>query len=974
MPSPSARGFALAEVLVAIFVLGVSTVAITGLSMLGSRSSLEAGRQTVAIGLVNQHIEQIRGLSYGNVGFIQPASGEPDGVLTHEQKMKQGQQTYTVTTTIKLVDDPANGAATGFLTESNADYKAVKIEAKWTAAGGTARDVSTTTYVANAAVTCTPGAPAVCQPPGGGMGGRECTPGSTCPGGALCLDSGLCGSAPAPSALPQCKDCSAGVCPSPTPPPSVTPSPSPFYNLLDCPASGLCPTTAGSPTPTPSPVCPPGALYCNQPSGSPTPTPNPTPAISCGLYCSCAVGQVCDTASNTCCDPTKDPNCTPPPPKCPTGQVWDEVTQSCKKNDCSVTGCPTCQTCNTTVGTCDAITGATCSCTPVACPYGQTWDTTTCSCKGTTCTTTGCPTCQTCNAISGMCVTDSACSPPPPCDPATNPACPPPPNCPSCQLYNATIGQCAADPSCNFCGTTGCPAGQICNPGSGQCDGCTDTSQCPTGQVCTNGSCNPNCNTSGVDCAGNRVCNPTTGSCDPPIDCSGGVACPSGLVCNGGICEGPECNPPPISVDCSLLEPVDPDPTCLSGCSAGGRFVINSWTPVGGGNTDPYCSASYTVYCAPNQTWAACPCPSPTPGVCGDGVCNYGQETLCGGAGTYYNCPMVPAGVRQCVEDCAVCGDGYCTNLGPINETANCPRDCYVPPSYTPSPSPPLSCRSIDPNFCPGWAGNPDACCASTESCYKPDPAARAGFCLLNCAEPGGTYCPGSQECRNPVCVTPTPTPSPTPSPVCGGSTFGVCVDSTKTCEGDPFNGYHCEKRCENGGQWCTGQLICVLQRCEDPCGSSTGGLYCPIAGQRCISGSCQVPTCQNGGSNYCSNGYICVGNQCTCGNGFCDGSETINNCPGDCTNSPSPTPSPGWCLNNGDCPYPLYYCPWSFYCTYSCGVAGCQPEVGEDSLNCPADCGACSINLDAATCATYNCVWNSTAPYPPPHTGPYCS
>lgn len=202
-------GFTLPEVLVAVFVLGTLTIAIIGLATLGTRTAFESERQTVALGLVNQSVERIRALEYTNVGYTTPVAGEPDGVLVKTENRSQNNQTYTITTTVNLVDDPLNGTV-GALTENNADYKKVIIAATWELPGMAQREVMVVTYVAKGALPSIP-------PP-------VLTPSPTFP--------------PSPTPTPT---------PSPTFPPTPTPSPTPTPTFPPSP----------TPTPTPTPVYPP---------------------------------------------------------------------------------------------------------------------------------------------------------------------------------------------------------------------------------------------------------------------------------------------------------------------------------------------------------------------------------------------------------------------------------------------------------------------------------------------------------------------------------------------------------------------------------------------------------------------------------------------------------------------------------------------------------------------------------------------
>ena len=77
--------------------------------------------------------------------------------------------------------------------------------------------------------------------------------------------------------------------------------------------------------------------------------------------------------------------------------------------DCRTSGCPTGQTCNTATGVC--MPGSS-DCRTDGCPTGQTCNTTTGACvpEASDCRTTGCPTGQTCNTTTGLCESSIPCA------------------------------------------------------------------------------------------------------------------------------------------------------------------------------------------------------------------------------------------------------------------------------------------------------------------------------------------------------------------------------------------------------------------------------------------------------------------------------------------------------------------------------------------------------------------------------------
>lgn len=180
------------EILIDIVIFVTLALAIVELSSLGTRTSLDSQHRTVATGIVNERIEQIRALPYDAIGYNETGlpPDEPDGVLTRSETVTRNRQPYTVDTTITLVDDPLNGT-TPSLTEATADYKKVQIRLSWLTASADTRSVQTVTYATPNAILLTP---------------------------SPCVD-------PSPLPTPPYTPC-----PSPTTPPAPTPTPCvPFF-------------------------------------------------------------------------------------------------------------------------------------------------------------------------------------------------------------------------------------------------------------------------------------------------------------------------------------------------------------------------------------------------------------------------------------------------------------------------------------------------------------------------------------------------------------------------------------------------------------------------------------------------------------------------------------------------------------------------------------------------------------------------
>ena len=142
-------GFSLLEVLIAVFILAVLTVAVTGIAVLGTRSAVVNEQSVVAQGIVSETLEQLRVLSYDEVGYVNPKPNQPDGLLPQTQLVGRNGQEYTVAQEIELIDDEVNGSLSEPLTEANADYKLVTITTSYQVAGGATRETVTSTLVIN---------------------------------------------------------------------------------------------------------------------------------------------------------------------------------------------------------------------------------------------------------------------------------------------------------------------------------------------------------------------------------------------------------------------------------------------------------------------------------------------------------------------------------------------------------------------------------------------------------------------------------------------------------------------------------------------------------------------------------------------------------------------------------------------------------------------------------------------------------
>ena len=187
---------------------------------------------------------------------------------------------------------------------------------------------------------------------------------------------------------------------------------------------------------------------------------------------------------------------------------------------------------------------------------------------------------------------------------------------------------------------------------------------------------------------------------------------------------------------------------------------------------------------------------------------------------------------------------------------------------------------------------------------------------------------------------------------------FGICGD--KICNADE-DCNSCAQDCISSSSEC-GNGVCEAGEscinCSQDCNSEyvdmVRGLFCCYGGTNddipddaeqhavsCEDMRCgmQVQKCNPKKVTYCCGDGKCEGNEtlqncgidgCTCGNGVCDDGENTDDCPIDCK-----------CELNSVCDEweTVKACPLDCHC----GNFLCQKELGETMENCPMDCtGGC--------------------------------
>jgi uncharacterized protein (TIGR02145 family) len=366
----------------------------------------------------------------------------------------------------------------------------------------------------------------------------------------------------------------------------------------------------------------------------------------------------------------------------------------------------------------------------------------------------------------------------------------------------------------------------------GRCD-----NACDDGQVCSNGTCALSCQTGLTDCDGSCVSTATDrancGVC--------GHACDPGQVCSGGVCalscqsQLAECDGLCVDTATDLNHCGSCETHCLSGeVCLGGNCVVSCQT----GLTD--CSAQCIDTRVDPNNCGGCGTRCTDGFVCSSGNCALTcQSGLTDCSGTCRDLKTDRGHCGACDNACAagqVCENGACV-VSCSEGLASCGGSC--------------SNTSYDPANC-GVCGN--VCVAEAHG----EPFCAAGACELACESPfadcDATYSTG--------CETNTSTSTAscgTCGNVCGavdhatpgcqnGRCTPVCSGSFADCDGAYANG------CEAD----TATDVAHCGRCDNACAT----------GNRCISGVCTPPACNDGIKNGTETGVDCGGSCSPCADG----------------------------------------------------------------------------------------------------------
>lgn len=120
------RGFTLVEVIIAIGIFAVVSLALYIVIALALNVLRDDQSRLDALAIAQQRIEEIRNVSYDDVGTT---TGVPTGAFPAEENLIRNNVTFTILTDIRYVDDVFDGQAPADTV--NTDYKQVRVEVTW---------------------------------------------------------------------------------------------------------------------------------------------------------------------------------------------------------------------------------------------------------------------------------------------------------------------------------------------------------------------------------------------------------------------------------------------------------------------------------------------------------------------------------------------------------------------------------------------------------------------------------------------------------------------------------------------------------------------------------------------------------------------------------------------------------------------------------------------------------------------------
>ena len=134
----SIKGFTFIDVLVGTALMLIIFLGISGAYQLGLKVVSQSKARISATALANQRVEEIRNLSYKEVGTTPHSVDEPEGSLPKTETISRNNIEHTVETTIKYINDCFDGPRSAECPEAPEiddcvkDYKRAKVKVSWT--------------------------------------------------------------------------------------------------------------------------------------------------------------------------------------------------------------------------------------------------------------------------------------------------------------------------------------------------------------------------------------------------------------------------------------------------------------------------------------------------------------------------------------------------------------------------------------------------------------------------------------------------------------------------------------------------------------------------------------------------------------------------------------------------------------------------------------------------------------------------
>lgn len=525
-------------------------------------------------------------------------------------------------------------------------------------------------------------------------------------------------------------------------------------------------------------------------------------------------------------------------------------------------------------------------------------------------------------------------SPSPPTSPCLSSAA-----CPDDTLCRQ--GKCVEPPACAW--VLDCSDGEVCQGNRcilspGPCGLQQPIGHCPTGRVCNAGVCvtptgsGEPIEPSWCQCAAAQGC--SDGEC---VDLSQVALCsasrPTGACIQGSVCVGGQCTP--VAPD-NRCHPERPMGLCPAGAACVEGFCLPiAEDPCRPKNDDGLCPAGKAcvepgtckiVPCSADHPFATCT-RDPYDARCIDGVC---EPFPCGPEATHGYCPSD----QFCSAAGACVLEGYCGHDG------DCEFDQFC--------SAQAVCILTD--TCLAAAD-----CAEFLACNDQQVCVRTYLCEDDDGCPQDEFCSVKSSCEGSVCArTCLPDGQCSDDIDCGVGTFcaaaGLCI-ADDTC----YDARDCD-----ASQRCGATHVCLNPgQCEAsgdcPPGHNCTSTLCEVIGAACVphysgdpgGGVTPCPAgqscCPGAGTHLNPNGADCCGEETQC--------SAPSACPGGGNDCRTCIPS-GACVADADCPTG-YQCSESFGCEpestcpnpttcetgeYCAQSGGCLPDAG----CAPGATGAC--------------------------------